>query len=996
MIPLRLEVTNFLSYQETAVLDFHGIHLACISGPNGAGKSSILDSITWVLFGKCRSKSDDDVVNRAAVGGTADVRLTFALGDNTYRVWRRKRPRKTTELELQMATNSGPIPTLTWKALSESKSRETQAAIETLLRLNYDTFTNASFLLQGRADEFTTKTPNRRKEILAELLGVNLWETHKEQATVRRRAAETQHALLTGQLEDIEGELAEATTRQSALAAAKVELAQITAQRALQEQLWQQIRQVETAVQQQRQMIKNLSQNLTRARHTLTTLQQTQQQRQQERDSYQAILSATASITADYVTWQTAESTLQAWQEKANTYHRWQQAKQPFALTLAQERTQREQRQQELTNLAQRVTAAQTERQQVVHTQTLGQARLGELQNALAELAAQEQAWHAARTEYQRLEGEQQLLAQRVNQLQGQASRIQKLRQEETAVRRNLTAALAAQTDVAAKLAALIAQRERYAIALADKNTLEEGQPLLRDQMNKHKERIARLSAETGSECPLCGQPLSPTHRQQVLADLQQEGKEMGQRFRTNQERIKALTAEVTDLGQQITQADRWERELQMQQQRVAQAEARLAEITRTVSDWEAGDARQLELLTVTLADETALQAQRQRVQELATAVSEKQRLESDYQKQQRHQATTEARLGEIDRLCAEWTAVGAPALAEVQRQLAAADFAHAARTELAHLEAQLTALGYDAAAHRVAQADRDRLAPAVGRWQQLQQAEAAVQPLTRTLADLQDQVATQTQTVAELAAQQEIATAQLAELQAHTGNAKTVEDELFRLRESENKQQRAVGAAQQRLAVLDDLRQQHKELQERKTAVSLQIQRLKMLEKAFGRDGVQALLIEQALPEIEDRANDLLDRLTGGEMHVSFNTQRQLKSREGTAETLDIHIQDGVGERPYENFSGGEQFRVNFAIRLALSQVLARRAGASLQTLVIDEGFGSQDPNGRQRLVEAINTIQTDFARILVITHIDELRDAFPTRIEISKSATGSHITVF
>ncbi|MCZ7674381.1 MAG: hypothetical protein M5U34_48245 [Chloroflexi bacterium] len=80
--------------------------------------------------------------------------------------------------------------------------------------------------------------------------------------------------------------------------------------------------------------------------------------------------------------------------------------------------------------------------------------------------------------------------------------------------------------------------------------------------------------------------------------------------------------------------------------------------------------------------------------------------------------------------------------------------------------------------------------------------------------------------------------------------------------------------------------------------------------------------------------------------MRVSFETQKRLKSRDGIAETLDIRISDGAGERPYDNYSGGEQFRVNFAIRLALSQLLAKRAGARLQTLVVDEGFGSQDPN--------------------------------------------------
>jgi len=111
--------------------------------------------------------------------------------------------------------------------------------------------------------------------------------------------------------------------------------------------------------------------------------------------------------------------------------------------------------------------------------------------------------------------------------------------------------------------------------------------------------------------------------------------------------------------------------------------------------------------------------------------------------------------------------------------------------------------------------------------------------------------------------------------------------------------------------------------------------------------------------------------------------------------EALEIRIADELGTRPYENYSGGEQFRVNFAIRIALSKLLARRAGAQLQTLVVDEGFGTQDDRGRQRLVEAINAVQEDFERILVITHISELRDAFPARIEVTKTPEGSTLEV-
>jgi len=82
-------------------------------------------------------------------------------------------------------------------------------------------------------------------------------------------------------------------------------------------------------------------------------------------------------------------------------------------------------------------------------------------------------------------------------------------------------------------------------------------------------------------------------------------------------------------------------------------------------------------------------------------------------------------------------------------------------------------------------------------------------------------------------------------------------------------------------------------------------------------------------------------------------------------------------------------------SLLLALSRVLARRAGARLQTLVIDEGFGSQDAQGRQRLVEAINMVRDDFEKILVITHLEELKDVFPNRIEVEKTPQGSQLTV-
>ena len=112
-------------------------------------------------------------------------------------------------------------------------------------------------------------------------------------------------------------------------------------------------------------------------------------------------------------------------------------------------------------------------------------------------------------------------------------------------------------------------------------------------------------------------------------------------------------------------------------------------------------------------------------------------------------------------------------------------------------------------------------------------------------------------------------------------------------------------------------------------------------------------------------------------------------------SEEMDIKISDEVGTRSYETFSGGEAFRINFALRIALSKLLARRSGAPLPILFIDEGFGSQDTAGQDRLREAIQSIQTDFEKIIVITHIEQIKESFPNRIEVTKTSNGSTFVV-
>ncbi|MCB8976329.1 MAG: SMC family ATPase [Ardenticatenaceae bacterium] len=989
MIPTKLEISNFLSYRDTAVLPFEGIHLACISGANGAGKSSILDSITWALFGQSRSRSDDDLVNRLSAldEKTAEVRLEFELEGTLYRVTRSKRRGKTTQLDLQIAAGEGQ-----WKTLTEGKLRDTQDAIEALLRMNYDTFINASFLLQGKADEFTTKTPNRRKEILADLLGVSVWEQYRERAVARRKEEETQLALLDAQINEIEEELGQEEARQEAVSEAQSALEGIAQRLADKEALLQQLRRAETAVQQHKQLVDTLATNLNRAKAQLESLQRSQAQRQQERDSFTAVLQDAAQITATYEQWQSADATFQSWQARAEQFNRLEQSKRPYEVTIAQEKSRLTQRLEELQGQARRAEDAADEQETLEEELAVAKTMLAELETRLAALAEQEAEWHQLRTELQKLESERESQNRELARLQNLARRMTGLRDEETAVSQNLQAAEQQIAELDTRLAELSQQEQMYNAAQAEKVGLESSQPALKEQMNRLKTRIEQLEVEIGGSCPLCGQELTPAHRAQVIGELQAEGTGMGERFRANRQTIDALTAQLAELSREVAQRSQLEKLRQTQQQRQAQAQARLDEITQSLAEWESGEAAQLAALEVALAEDNLAEL-REKVVILGTAVQAKTSLEADRRQQEQLVANDEARLAELSRFMGEWAESGQAQLADVQQQLSSGAFAAEAQSALAGLNAELAELGYDAEAHAGARQARADLEAAQEKFQQLRQAEAAVKPLEDALAEGSERIAEQTQSVAELGQQHETAVAELAQMTADGGDLRGVENEVFDLREAQIAANQRVAVAQNRLEVLADQRQRQKELGKRQTAVRQQIQRLKLLEKACGKSGVQALLIEQALPEIEERANELLDRLTGGEMRVSFPTQRRLKSREGLAETLDIQIMDSAGERPYDNYSGGEQFRVNFAIRLALSQLLAKRAGARLQTLVIDEGFGSQDPNGRQRLIEAINIIQGDFRRILVITHIDELRDAFPSRIEVRKTPTGSQI---
>lgn len=852
MIPLHLRIAGFLSYRDPVELGFDSIHLACISGQNGAGKSSLLDAFTWSLFGEARGRGMD-VIHISPDVKAAEVALTFEYEGNVYRVQRTLPRGKTTVLEFQV--QDGDL----WRPLTEKTTRETQGRIEQTLRMDYETFINASFFLQNRADQFTQKKASERKAVLSSILDLEIWETYKERAADKRKALEREVDEIDGRMAEIASELGEEEERKRRLGELEGALKQLTAGREAQESALENIRRNVALVNEQRKTVASLAAQLKRSQEALASVEGRIEGKQAERAGYLGLVERAKEIESAYKAWQKTRKELEEWEKTALEFREHDGKRQPLLREIEVERARLEQEGEEL-----------SKRKAVISDQL---SVVGELEAQLG--AAQADLKEAEKKIQERVE-------------------LENKRNE---------------------------ARERGAAMKAENDSL-------RREMDELKNRIEALKVADGAECPLCGQPLSESHRKATLKELEQTGKDKGDTFRANKK-------EAEELGERVTSY-----------------ELRVTGLT---------DAENERLRFSNLISQLTLQLEAIRQQEK------------------------------------EWGKTGAKRLKEIEKTLESGRYASEAQKALAKLDKELAKLGYDVSAHEAKRKEENELRGVEEERRTLESARELSKRIEKEIEELG--VESEKWKVDVAGNDKALAEAEkvLAESESGAPNLQEAESRLFALREDENNARQELGAARQRVEVLVTLRNRRKEYERQREELSQNIVRHKALERAFGKDGVPALLIEQALPQIQQKANDILERLSDGAMTIQFATQAEYKDkkRDDLKETLDIQISDSSGMRDYEMYSGGEAFRVNFAIRLALSEILAQRKGARLQTLVIDEGFGSQDALGRQRLVEAINAVKNDFAKIFIITHLDELKDAFPNRIEVEKTDRGSVVRV-
>jgi exonuclease SbcC len=299
MIPIKLSLQNFMSYRDNVPpLSFEGIHTACISGDNGNGKSTLVDAITWALWGKTRAKGDDDLVNQGQSEMT--VEFDFVVGEQVYRIIRKHaRPRKIggqgrTLLELQIADRSG------FRTITGNTIAQTQQSIIGIVHMDYHTFVNSALLLQGQADAFTVKRPLERKQVLADILGLSFYDELEERAKERSKEKEIAGRGLESAIKDITAEVEQKPSWQAEFDADQVRLCDIEKRVDEKNSALECIREKKTNLEIKKQHLEQLNERIAKTEQDLSRWNEQMDQHLRCITEYQGLLEQSSAIEEGY------------------------------------------------------------------------------------------------------------------------------------------------------------------------------------------------------------------------------------------------------------------------------------------------------------------------------------------------------------------------------------------------------------------------------------------------------------------------------------------------------------------------------------------------------------------------------------------------------------------------------------------------------------------------------------------------------------------------
>ena len=205
-----------------------------------------------------------------------------------------------------------------------------------------------------------------------------------------------------------------------------------------------------------------------------------------------------------------------------------------------------------------------------------------------------------------------------------------------------------------------------------------------------------------------------------------------------------------------------------------------------------------------------------------------------------------------------------------------------------------------------------------------------------------------------------------------------------------------ALREAQKRLALLENQVQQRREIEAEQLKLDGELAIQKTLAELLGRDRLQLYLVRKAERQVVEHANVVLDRLSGGQLYLKLSG---VADGEGSSQkALDLEAYNrSTGEKPINVafLSGSQKFRVAVSLALGIGQY-ASRQHRPIESVIIDEGFGCLDNQGRQVMIQELQNLRGQMRCILLVSHQEDFAEAFPDGYHFRLDGGATKVTRF
>ncbi|HTU18011.1 MAG TPA: SMC family ATPase [Gemmataceae bacterium] len=1039
MIPQRIRLKGFLCYKDEQEITFDSnATLWMLSGLNGSGKSSIFDAVTYALFGHHRGGSQHavELINKDSDGLT--VEFDFRLDTQVYRVRRtlRKSARGSTA-STQQIYGYDPNAKNNWVAVEGSNyRREFDTWIAERIGLTYETFTSSVLLLQGKADKLLDSKPEGRRAVLASIVDLDRYERLHEKADDKRKKLKGQMEALSDRLAalpevKLEQETAAGETIRAAEEARQQANAEVDRLRELEHRAkaWMELQGRLAAARQRWQQAEHLlgeaadiDQKLARLRELREVLPRLYDIVRLRGDIHSAEVETKNLL-------QLKQKATDQLAQRASALKQAQDKRASLQVLIAGEETQQHEMAEKLLIL--------TEQMAKLREHERHEAELKRIHAELAPLPVDPMA------EVSRAREKHDALAA-LNNIVPQLARFAAYRDDlRQAVGREQTAEQRLQ-QVECKGKSLGAEVKRLEplVEQADRATRQASERATeaRTLLKQAQDSLHELTQLDGRKvCRLCAQPLTPGHLQEEKRRRGEDMQHHEARLKKDQTDLQAAQKEEKQLREQLVQAqkvhqaarDEYQEARNQQKQARADVTRLQDECTRTWNDLPETERQRIsarsavDWLTTSYPSAEELEASRARIAELPAARRQLKEAEDVHQQWNKLKATESAALATLKRLQGEL-----PADREGVRQR--------------HTELSLTneTLEKNLKAKRSEWKDTERESERLGR--ERDQSQAQLKELEHRLKDqdlvrqhARQAVSSNTkalpadwQTKAESAglAEWHVWDNERADLEAsgieQRGQAlqqaranlnvfrqdvETLEErqtdfaeeerrdpadikaELERARQAESLRDKALTEARQQLALLHGYRKQREQIGEDFVRLEGEWTYQKTLSELLGKDRLQLYLVRQAEKQVVEFANAVLDRLSGGQLYLKLRGEAEGEGNSGKALELEAYNRS-TGEKPINVafLSGSQKFRVAVSLALGIGQY-ASRQHRPIESVIIDEGFGCLDSQGRQVMIQELQNLRSQMRCILLVSHQEEFAEAFSDgyHFELESGAT-------